>query len=78
MKKELQGIMDVRDGEKRKNERRACVNLLKQSCADVRGLLVELVVPSQDQYALAVETALGKHLDAVVVNTKAAAIDCIQ
>lgn len=71
-------MIDVRDGEKRKNERRACVNRLKELFPDVRGLLVELVLPTQDQYALAVETALGNHLDAVVVNTKAAAIECVQ
>ena len=31
-----------------------------------------------NRYSVAVETALGNHLDAVVVNTKAAAIECIQ
>ena len=78
MKKELQSEIDVREGHKREKERRACVARLRELFPDVQGLLLDLCNPTQKKYSLAVETALGKHLDAVVVNTKAAAIECIQ
>ena len=77
-KKELQSEMDIREGRKREKERRACVARLQELFPDVRGLLLDLCNPTQKKYSMAVETALGKHLDAVVVKSKTVAIECIQ
>ena len=70
--------MDIREGRKREKERRACVSRLQELFPDVRGLLLDLCHPTQKKYSMAVETALGKHLDAVVVRSKTVAIECIQ
>ena len=70
--------MDIREGRKREKERRACVSRLQELFPDVRGLLLDLCNPTQTKYSMAVETALGKHLDAVVVRSKTVAIECIQ
>ena len=70
--------MDIREGRKREKERRACVARLQELFPDVRGLLLDLCNPTQKKYSMAVETALGKHLDAVVVKSKTVAIECIQ
>jgi structural maintenance of chromosome 1 len=43
----------------------------------VHGRLVELVSPSSKRYNLAVTVALGKHLDAVVVDTEATAFAAV-
>jgi structural maintenance of chromosome 1 len=62
------------DGERRMEE---AVENMKRLFNGVRGRVSDLVDPSHKRYALAVSVTLGKHADAVVVNTEAAAIDCM-
>lgn len=44
----------------------------------VRGRLSELCKPTHAKYNLAVQTAAGKHMDAIVVDTKQTGFNCIQ
>lgn len=44
----------------------------------VRGRLMDLCKPVQHQYAKAVEVALGRHLEAIVVRDEETALKCIQ
>lgn len=88
LKQKLQNSLDAQEGKNRKAERKACVKRLQDLFPEVKGLLVDLVNATQrrwvsevrvrSRYRLAVTTALGSHLDAVVVSTKVAAIECIQ
>ena len=80
--------MDAQEGKNRKAERKAVVRRLQGLFPEVKGLLVDLVNATQRKwgcvgcvrcrYRVAVTTALGSHLDAVVVATKVVAIECIQ
>lgn len=56
----------------------AAVEDLKRLFPGVRGRLVDLVNPTSKAVKLAVTVALGKHLDAVVVNAQATAFECIR
>ena len=86
---ELRGAAESRESSRRDVQRRECVERLKELYPDVRGLLLDICVPSLQKYSrrragmtgrynVAVNVALGKHLDAVVVNTKQVAIECVQ
>ena len=85
---ELRGVAERRESSQRELQRRECVARLQELYPDVRGLLLDLCAPSlqkwglaervRDRYNGAVNVALGKHLDAVVVNTKQVAIECVQ
>ena len=44
----------------------------------VYGKLADLCRPIQKKYALAVTVAAGKHMDAIVVESKQVAADCIR
>ena len=61
------------------NERRmeAAVEELKRLFPGVRGRIVELVSPSAKKFNLAVTVALGKHMDAVVVDSEATAFEAV-
>ncbi|KAJ1674278.1 Structural maintenance of chromosomes protein 1, partial [Spiromyces aspiralis] len=50
---------------------------LRRLFTGVHGRISDLCKPTQRQYDLAVATALGRHIDAIVVDTQAAAIECI-
>ena len=56
----------------------AAVEDMKRLFSGVRGRVADLVEPVAKKYGLAVSIALGKHADAVVVNTEAAAIECVR
>ena len=51
---------------------------LKRSISGVKGRVFELCKPSNRKYATAITTVLGRHLDAVVVDTDETALACIQ
>ena len=84
----MQNAMDAQEGKNKKAERKAVVRRLQGLFPEVKGLLVDLVNATQrkwgcvgcvmGRYRVAVTTALGSHLDAVVVATKVVAIECIQ
>lgn len=61
------------------NERRveSAVEELRRLFPGVRGRIVELVAPTSKRFNLAVTVALGKHMDAVVVDSEAIAFECV-
>ncbi|KAL9184441.1 hypothetical protein ACHAXT_002527 [Thalassiosira profunda] len=68
------------DRRKDKEEERilSAIAALKRHFPGVKGRLVDLCRPSQSRYNLAVTVAGGKDMDAVVVDTKRTAFDCIK
>ena len=63
------------DTEKRMEQ---AVEDLKRLFSGVRGRVIDLVEPLNPKYTLAVSITLGRHADAIVVDTQAVAFDCIQ
>lgn len=57
---------------------RETVATMKRIYPGVRGQLWTLVKPKQKKYSVAVSTVLGRHHDAIVVDTEKTAKDCIQ
>jgi structural maintenance of chromosome 1 len=53
------------------------IRTMKSLYPGVHGKLADLCRPIQKKYATAVSTAGGKHMDAIVVNTKQIASECI-
>ena len=68
------------DRRKGKEEERIlnAIGALKRHFPGVKGRLVDLCRPSQQRYNLAVTVAGGKDMDAIVVDTKKTAFDCIK
>ncbi len=63
----------------REMKMKECVRSLKVLYGDkVRGRLITLCQPSQAQYQRAMETVLGKNIDAIVVEDEATAFSCLQ
>lgn len=54
------------------------IGALKRHFPGVKGRLVDLCRPSQQRYNLAVTVAGGKDMDAIVVDGKKTAFDCIK
>ena len=54
------------------------IGALKRHFPGVKGRLVDLCRPAQQRYNLAVTVAGGKDMDAIVVDTKKTAFDCIK
>jgi structural maintenance of chromosome 1 len=77
----LHKLIEADDG-RRQNEkqRRARENMieLKRNYPGVKGRVSELCKPSQKKYEDSISTVLGRHFDAVVVDTEKTAKDCIQ
>ena len=77
----LKRMIDLDDG-RRRNEKevrmRETVATLKRTYKGVRGRVNELCKPKQKKYAEAVSTVLGRHFDAIVVDTEATAKQCIE
>lgn len=81
MKEVLSSIDEMSANEretKRERKLRENVSILKRAFPGVIGLLVDLVSPSDHQYSVALNVILGKHLDAIVVESSATAHQCIQ
>ncbi|GAA6012005.1 hypothetical protein JCM10207_003457 [Rhodosporidiobolus poonsookiae] len=51
---------------------------LKRTFPGVKGRIIDLCKPTQQKYGLAVTTVLGRHCDAIVVDTEKTAISCIE
>ncbi len=68
------------DRRKDKEEERIlnAIDALKRHFPGVKGRLVDLCRPSQQRYNLAVTVAGGKDMDAIVVDGKKTAFDCIK
>lgn len=54
------------------------ISVLKTNFTGVHGRLVDLCRPTQRKFARAVTVAAGKEMDAIVVDSRAVALDCIQ
>lgn len=74
-------LRDAKD-DKRQNEHEAkieeAISTLKRYFPGVKGRLVRLCQPTMKRYDMAVTVAGGKDMDAVVVDTKQTAFECIQ
>lgn len=74
-------LRDAKD-DRRHNEHEAkieeAIATLKRYFPGVKGRLVKLCQPSMKRYDMAVTVAGGKDMDAVVVDTKQTAFECIQ
>ena len=53
------------------------IDTMKRIFSGVHGKLIDLCRPHQKKYAQAVAVAAGRHMDAIVVETKQVASDCI-
>lgn len=54
------------------------VEAMQRHYPGVYGRIIDLCKPTQRKFNLAVTVAMGRHMDAVVVATEAAALDCVQ
>lgn len=69
--------MDARQSEK--DQKMAdCLESLKTHFAGVRGRLLDLCKPAQKKFNLAVTIAMGKNMEAIVVDEEKVAIECIK
>ncbi len=75
---ELRDEKDYRQRTKKEQKMAECREMLKDLFPGVRGRLVDLCRPSQRKYDVAVSVAAGRWMDAIVVDTKQACINCIQ
>jgi structural maintenance of chromosome 1 len=57
---------------------RDAIESMKRIFPGVYGRLVDLCKPSQKKFDTAVSVVLGKNLDAIIVDEKKTAIDCIE
>lgn len=77
----LTKLLEVEDG-KKQNEKeqrlKATIADMRRIFPGVRGRISELCKPKQKKYGEAVSTVLGRHFDAVVVDTESTAKQCIQ
>ena len=77
----LSKLLEAEDG-KKQNEKeqrmKASIADMKRIFPGVRGRISELCKPKQKKYGEAVSTVLGRHFDAVVVDTESTAKQCIQ
>jgi len=69
---------DGRRASEKEVRMRETIANLKRTFTGVRGRLHELCKPKQKKYDEAVSTVLGRHFDAVVVDTEATAKQCIE
>lgn len=77
----LRKLVDADDGRRESNKEqqaRETLAAMKRIFPGVRGRMHELCKPKQQKYREAVSTVLGRHFDAVVVDTEKTAKDCIQ
>lgn len=75
---QLHEIGNSRRRNKQEERMAEAVASMKQIYKGVHGKLIELCRPIQRKYAQAISVAAGKHMDAVIVDSKAVANDCIR
>lgn len=77
----LSKLLEADDG-RRESEKelraKETVAAMKRIFSGVRGRVHELCKPKQKKFETAVSTVLGRHFDAIVVDTEKTAKDCIQ
>jgi len=74
-------LLEADDGRRQSDKEaraRETVAAMKRLFPGVRGRVHELCKPKQKKYETAISTALGRHFDALVVDTEKTAKDCIQ
>ena len=74
-------LRDARDFRRRNREEErllSAIESLKKHFSGVQGRLVDLCRPTQRRFNMAVTVAAGKDMDAIVVDTKKTAFECIQ
>ena len=74
----LQDAGDARRQTKHEEKMSDAIDTMRRIFPGVHGKLADLCQPIQKKYALAVTVAGGKHMDAVVVETKQTAAECIK
>ena len=77
----LRKLIEANDGRHSSHKEvrmKETIATLKRIFPGVKGRVSELCKPKQKKYAEAVSTVLGRHFDAVVVDTEATAKSCIQ
>ena len=62
----------------RQQRQQDMIELLQKHFPAVRGRLIDLIKPTQKKYNLPVTIALGRHADAIVVDTEKAALECVE
>ena len=63
---------------KREKVMSECIEDMMRLFEGVHGRLGDLIKPSQRKYDLAITRAVGRYMDAVVVETEATGIECIK
>eukprot|EP00611_Tribonema_gayanum_P013793 TRINITY_DN2500_c0_g1_i2.p1 TRINITY_DN2500_c0_g1~~TRINITY_DN2500_c0_g1_i2.p1 ORF type:complete len:879 (-),score=399.53 TRINITY_DN2500_c0_g1_i2:546-3182(-) len=74
-------LRDARAGRRETNHEARmaeCLDTLKRHFPGVRGRLSALCKPAQRRYNEAVATAAGRHMDAIVVDTRATGFECVR
>lgn len=77
VKAQLQTHKDARKKSESDRRMESALEDMRRIFTGVRGRLSDLVQPSQRKYNTAVSVALGRHMDAVVVDTTATAFQCV-
>ncbi|KAK4940096.1 Structural maintenance of chromosomes protein 1 [Elasticomyces elasticus] len=74
-------LLEADDGRRtteKESRMKETISMLKRTYPGVKGRVHELCKPKQKKYQEAVSTVLGRHFDAVVVDTEATAKQCIE
>jgi len=74
----LSDMGDERRRGKQEEKMTEAVDTMKRIFTGVHGKLIDLCRPIQKKYSQAVTVTAGKHMDAIVVDTKQTASDCIR
>lgn len=74
----LSEVGDERRRGKQEEKMSEAVETMKRIFTGVHGKLIDLCRPIQKKYSQAVTVTAGKHMDAIVVDTKQTASDCIR
>ena len=75
---QLRDLRGVRDVSKHDRKMKDALMALQSMHAGIRGRLYDLCTIPDDKYKVAVTVAMGKHLDALVVDTTETAVACIR
>ncbi|CBN77803.1 structural maintenance of chromosomes 1 protein [Ectocarpus siliculosus] len=74
---QLRDAKDDRRMTKQQEKMADCLETLKRIYPGVRGRLVDLCKPTQRKFNVAVTTAAGRYMEAIVVDTKAECLECL-
>lgn len=74
----LDARVEQRESERDKKFREALSGMQRQYPKSVFGRMVDLCRPMHKKYEVALSVLMGKHMDAIVVDCEATALECIQ